>query len=583
MKKLLLCCLFAMLGMQLNADPILQEQFYEAIRNCDVKAVQKLIKQGVNVKERDKGGIAPIYFTIRNYNDDCSKHPKESFKIAEILLNNGVSVNEKTYDETILHTAVLKRNLGLAKLLIKKGADINMPAGNKSTPLHSAIFNNDNMDIVKLLVEHGADVNAQDEYGRTPLHYVQTKEMAEYLVTNGANIYIKDKYDLTPFHTAYNKEILSFFLSKVRDVDMLGFSSITPLQHQLKNQWNTDMVNLLLEHNADVNAKDIYGTPVLAYAQNKEMIDLLVSKGAKTDNLISAIILNDTEAAENFIKTNLYRLKGPQSYNALYYAVKAENFKIAKMLIERGADVNNKSSDGRTPLHEAALTGNLKMVKLLVKNGADVNAEIDGINPLYLSIFGEKNKDNKVLKYLISKGADVNTRNGSLTLLWLAAHDGMAEAVKILLENGASLNPPPNSAASPIMAALSDKDLKTTETILKLMIKHGADMNMKRPYTPFPLLYSTISNNQLDLAKLLVKLGAKVNSDPEISKFYVANAVRNNNKDMIIWLLENNAGINAVDYSGKSALDYAQTDDMKQLLISHGAKSSKDLKNEEKK
>ena len=47
---------------------------------------------------------------------------------------------------------------------------------------------------------------------------------------------------------------------------------------------------------------------------------------------------------------------------------------------------------------------------------------------------------------------------------------------------------------------------------------------------------------------------------------------------MLKLLLENNAEVNSTDNRNKTALDYAQTDEIKQLLISHGAKSGKELK-----
>ena len=263
-------------------------------------------------------------------------------------------------------------------------------------------------------------------------------------------------------------------------------------------------------------------------------------------------------------------------------AIEEGNVKAVQQLIKKGTNVNSKDDSGKTPLHIATQTGTLKMVKLLVKNGADVNAEADGgANPLLFSIFNkDKNNRIKIMKYLISKGANVNTRLDNFSLLWFAAHNAAVKEVKILLENGASLKNLPNSATTPIQAALNpNNDLKDVEAILKLMIAHGADVNMGLPYTPdVTLLYQHILNNHLELVELLIKLGAKVNSNTEISKFYVATAVDNNNKDMVTLLLDNNAEINAKDYNGKTALDFAKNDDMRQLLISHGAKSGKDLK-----
>lgn len=54
----------------------------------------------------------------------------------------------------------------------------------------------------------------------------------------------------------------------------------------------------------------------------------------------------------------------------LHSAAASKNVKIAKMLIEAGADVNAKQQEGFTPLHSAAHNGDLEMAELLLKNGS---------------------------------------------------------------------------------------------------------------------------------------------------------------------------------------------------------------------
>ncbi|MFH1373429.1 MAG: ankyrin repeat domain-containing protein [bacterium] len=58
----------------------------------------------------------------------------------------------------------------------------------------------------------------------------------------------------------------------------------------------------------------------------------------------------------------------------VHYAVNSTPA-ILLLLIKHGADVNAKSSDGKTPIHIATATANYEMLCLLVENGADVNVE----------------------------------------------------------------------------------------------------------------------------------------------------------------------------------------------------------------
>jgi ankyrin repeat protein len=48
---------------------------------------------------------------------------------------------------------------------------------------------------------------------------------------------------------------------------------------------------------------------------------------------------------------------------------------VARLLVDRGAEVNVKAKDGGTVLYWAASGGHEEMVRLLVDCGADVNAE----------------------------------------------------------------------------------------------------------------------------------------------------------------------------------------------------------------
>src|SRR3989304_985827 len=67
----------------------------------------------------------------------------------------------------------------------------------------------------------------------------------------------------------------------------------------------------------------------------------------------------------------------------LHLAILEDKVEIVQMLITHGADLDAKSSYLSTPLHNAALFGKVEIAKLLLENGADVNAKDKyGITPL---------------------------------------------------------------------------------------------------------------------------------------------------------------------------------------------------------
>ena len=77
------------------------------------------------------------------------------------------------------------------------------------------------------------------------------------------------------------------------------------------------------------------------------------------------------------------------------------HFKIAKYLIEIGADVNRKSVKGNTALHDCAESGSLDIMKLLLISGARIDVDAYGMTPLLAaSVEGHLH----IVEYLISQG-----------------------------------------------------------------------------------------------------------------------------------------------------------------------------------
>jgi len=120
---------------------------------------------------------------------------------------------------------------------------------------------------------------------------------------------------------------------------------------------------------------------------------------------------------------------------ALYIACEGGNVEIAKLLIDRGADVNLPVSWKRTPLYAANKGGHADIVKLLLDNGADPNQLAKSQTPLHVAA---ENGCLPCVVHLVDAGAEVNalTSNGSppIHLAKLAGHD---DVVAYLRSHGA--------------------------------------------------------------------------------------------------------------------------------------------------
>jgi ankyrin repeat protein len=71
----------------------------------------------------------------------------------------------------------------------------------------------------------------------------------------------------------------------------------------------------------------------------------------------------------------------------LHFAILANNYDNAKLLLKYHANPNAKDSSGNTPMHFAVAAKNLSMVRMLDEYGANATTKnVDGICPIDVSI-----------------------------------------------------------------------------------------------------------------------------------------------------------------------------------------------------
>ena len=153
---------------------------------------------------------------------------------------------------------------------------------------------------------------------------------------------------------------------------------------------NPDILRLLIDAGADVNAKDETDTTALALASKKgdlEMVKFLVENGANVN------------------------AEGEHGLTALLWASCFSRFEIAKYLVEHGAGVNTKGKcDCRELLMLASQNGHLEIVKYLILSGVGVNVRNKDHRTALM--FACQNGQLKIVKYLVEHGADVNAKDG---------------------------------------------------------------------------------------------------------------------------------------------------------------------------
>ena len=137
--------------------------------------------------------------------------------------------------------------------------------------------------------------------------------------------------------------------------------------------------------------------------------------------------------------TDNKRNKRKYCRTALCYAAGCRALETARLLMERGADVNSRDDFGITPLIEAVRSNCLEMASMLVQNGANPNLGSVKNPPL---IHAVRNNSLNMIELLVSYGVNVNRRDicGS-TPLMMAQEHGFTEAARLLAAAGATMRP----------------------------------------------------------------------------------------------------------------------------------------------
>jgi len=130
--------------------------------------------------------------------------------VAHLLYTHPEIVNEYANDGfTPLGLAAYFGQFEVARYLVLKGADVNLPSNNGFNvfPIHSAAAGN-HTDIVKLLVTNGANVNVKQQAGVTPLHSAAQNgnpDMLILLLEHGADTQVRMEGGKLPADLAREK------------------------------------------------------------------------------------------------------------------------------------------------------------------------------------------------------------------------------------------------------------------------------------------------------------------------------------------------------------------------------------------
>ena len=441
--------------------------------------------------------------------------------------------------DTRLVDAVKAGNSAAAAALLTKKVDVNAPEADGTTALHWAV-RNDNAKLVDQLIRAGANVKTENRFGVTPIALAcenGSAAVVERLLKAGVSANTTGPLGETALHLCARTgkpEAIRVLLTNGARIDTIeNWRGQTPLMWAAA-EGNVDAMKMLIEAGADVNARSTI--IVWERQRSEEPRDKWLPPGGLTPLLFaardgktaSAKVLLDAGADVNIVD--------PDRHTALILALINGQLDVAALLIERGADVNMEDKVGQTALYAAVdfhtvpasnrpapretddVVSSVDVIKMLLAKGAKVDAPLRATIPY---------------RTKLDRGGDGVLGVGTTPLI-RAGKAADVTVIKLLLEKGANAKAATRNGVSAVMTAAN-------------VAAREEDMTGR----------SKTQKDIIESIKALLAAGGDVKRSDTQGRTALHGAAMWGLTDVVKFVHENGADINAKDKRGLTPLNYA--------------------------
>ncbi|XP_053389618.1 ankyrin repeat domain-containing protein 50-like [Mercenaria mercenaria] len=435
---------------------------------------------------------------IRALQEAIDNHSTES---VQKILENEFDVDFQYRSQTALQLSVKEGCYDICKILIDKGANVNMADAEQNNLLNMAAWRG-YLEIVELLIENGADIDDQNINGYSAIHTCASRgqtDVLQLLISSNADLDSLNRNSETALHVAVkerNTEIVQLLLLGGCKMDKIDENRKTPLMYAAQYGFD-DVVQILINGGASVNLQDKLGRTALFEAVHNghlNVVQTLAKMGADV---------------------NLPVTKGA---SPLLESINQDHTDIAVFLIDAKCNVNQTDRLHQAPIHSAVAKVSqffqeeseqaVFLVRKLVESGCDLNVpNQEGERPLYQCACGGSVE---MVKYLLSKRVDLNvkTKTGD-TILHGGVHSNKPEIVDALIQAGCALNEKNNIGEHALLTAVIYRaDLQ----IVDALIKAGSSLDMRDKASGNTSLHSALLHYNSEAAELLIDAGSDVNA-----------------------------------------------------------------------
>ena len=510
----------------------------DAAMKGDKAALRYLIQQKADVNAPQVDGATAVHWAV--YRDDA--------EALDMLIAAGARVDVANREGvTPLHMASLYGHAAVIEMLLKARANVKQkgPAGETMLMLAAR---NGNPDTIKLLLSAGADVNAREPMrGTTALMWaVEQRHPAavKALLDGGADFAMKSGGAGLPRNYMSGK-VNTAAVEAAALRHMRAAAAGRTYEEQLKIEGvggrfgGTDRSQLQVGQQGQGQRGGQRGGQQGQRPTNANAPPAAAAAGAEDDNDQDVIIAG-------LVGT------GGGGLTALTLAGREGDIESARLLLDKGANVNQVTEYGWSPLLTATNNRHYKLAEYLVERGADVNLANKGNwTPLYLATDNRNIEGGDFpvpkpdidhldyIKFLLEHGADPNARSRDNTLTRTIF------TMQWFLESG----------ATPFVRGAQSSDIE----LLKLLLKYGADPLLGTDFGDTALTaaagigwvegvtYEHSQQANVDTVKLLLELGLDPNAANQDGRTPLMGAAMKGRNAVVQMLVDQGARLDQRD------------------------------------
>jgi ankyrin repeat protein len=531
----------------------------DAAMKGDLAGVRTLLTQKADVNAPQTDGATAIQWAAYTNN----------LALADVLIKGGANVKLANHDgATPLSLAAINGNAPMLEKLLQAGADPNERQPNGETALMLASRNGD-VAAIKVFLDHKADVNAKEKLrGTTAVMWAAEQShpaAVKLLAANGADL--KAVSDPDTRNSRLN--LAPTIQARLNSAQGAGGAST--------NGNGTLPAGAAPAVGAGGAGGEGGAAPVAGPPPDAPRAAAGAGRGGGRggagrggagrggaaaaangpDGAPVPTLNEETATADDFA---FFRRPAPRDgggLTALVFAAREGCMDCAEDLVAAGADVNQTTNYGWSPLLTATQNRHYKMAAWLLDHGADPNlANKGGWNPLYLAT------DNRNIE-----SGDYPVRKPDMDHL---------DFIKLLVAKGANVNARVCGNQSTPKECKGDTTETRTNFTMQWLYEDGA--------TPF---LRAAQSGDVDLMKFLLSKGA----DPKIATSHNDTALsvaagigwvegvtyewsEKQNVEAVKMCLDAGIDVNAADMEGRTALHGAAhkgRTEVIQMLADHGA------------